>query len=199
MSQRQMLDDRAMDQLFREARTHSHWKPGEVNDTTLKALFDLLKMGPTSANSGPARFVFVKSKEAKEKLKPHLDAGNVDKTMAAPITALIGMDMKFYEHMGKLFPHAPDARSWFEGNDAVIKATAFRNSSLQGAYLIMAARSLGLDCGPMSGFNAEGVKQAFFPEGDVEVNFICNIGHGDDSQLFPRSPRFSFDDVCKIV
>lgn len=199
MSQRQILDDRALDLLFREARTHSHWKAGDVSDTTLKALFDLLKMGPTSANCEPARLVFVKSKEAKEKLRPHLDEGNVEKTMAAPVTALIGMDMKFYEHMGKLFPHAPDARGWFEGKPDVIKSTAFRNSTLQGAYLILAARSLGLDCGPMSGFNADGVKKAFFEGQDVEVNFICNLGHGDDSKLFPRSPRFSFDEVCKIA
>ena len=199
MSQRQIIDDRAMDQLFREARTHSHWKPGEINDVTLKALFDLLKMAPTSANSSPARFVFVKSKEAKEKLNPHMDEGNAAKTMAAPVTAIIAMDMKFYEHMGKLFPHAPDARGWFEGKPEAIKSTAFRNSSLQGAYLIMAARSLGLDCGPMSGFNAQGVKDAFFPGEDVEVNFLCNLGYGDDSKLFPRSPRFGFDEACKIV
>lgn len=199
MSQRQILDDRSMDQLFREARTHSVWKPGEVSDTTLKALFDLLKMGPTSANCSPARLIFVKTKEAKEKLKPHMDAGNVDKTMSAPVTAIIGMDMKFYDHMSKLFPHAPDARNWFAGNEAVIKSTAFRNSSLQGAYLILAARVLGLDCGPMSGFNAQGVKEAFFPGEDVDVNFLCNLGHGDDSKLHPRSPRFGFGDVCKIV
>lgn len=190
MSQRPILDDRTMDQLFREARTHNHWTSVEVSDTTLKALFDLLKMGPTSANAGPARFVFVKSQEAKEKLKPHLDGGNVEKTMAAPVTAIIGMDMKFYDHMDRLFPHAPGAREWFAGNDAVIKATAFRNSSLQGAYLIMAARALGLDCGPMSGFNASGVKEAFFPGQDVEINFLCNLGYGDEGQLFPRSPRF---------
>ncbi len=199
MSKRLILDDRAKDLLFREARTHSHWTEREVGDEKLKALFDLLKMAPTSANSSPARFVFVKSKEAKEKLNPHMDAGNAEKTMLAPVTVIIGMDMTFYDHMDKLFPHAPDARNWFAGNDEVIKATAFRNSSLQGAYLIMAARSLGLDCGPMSGFNAKGVKEAFFPNAPVEVNFLCNIGHGDDSKLFPRSPRFGFDEACKIV
>lgn len=199
MSQRQILDDHTMDQIFREARTHGHWKPDDLSDVTLKALFDLLKMAPTSANASPARFVFVKSQEAKEKLKPHMDAGNVDKTMSAPVTVIIGMDMKFFDHMDKLFPHAPDARNWFAGNDEVIKATAFRNSSLQGAYLILAARSLGLDCGPMSGFNAKGVKDAFFPGDSVEVNFLCNLGYGDDSKLFPRSPRFGFDEACKIV
>lgn len=199
MSQRPILDDSTMDQLFRQARTHGHWTGEEVSDTTIKALFDLLKMGPTSANTGPARFVFVKSKEAKETLKPHLDAGNVEKTMAAPVTAIIGMDMKFYDHMDRLFPHAPGARNWFAGKEAAISSTAFRNSSLQGGYLILAARALGLDCGPMSGFNAAGVKEAFFPGQDVEINFLCNLGYGDDSKLHPRLPRFDFSDVCKIV
>src|SRR5690606_14217092 len=150
-------------------------------------------MGPTSGNCCPARFVFIQSPEAKQRLKPHLGSGNVDKTMRAPITAIVAYDLDFYEYMPKLFPHT-DARSWFAGKPDFIKETAFRNGSLQGAYLIMAARALGLDCGPMSGFNKKGVKAAFFPEKNWEANFLVNLGHGDPAGLFPRSPRFDFDE-----
>jgi 3-hydroxypropanoate dehydrogenase len=196
------LDDHAFDVLFRKARTHNTrgvWKDAEVPDAQLRQLYDLLKFGPTSANCSPARFLFVKSKEGKERLKPHLDAGNVEKTMTAPVTAIIAHDMKFYEHMAKLYPHDLTARVWFEGKEAKIKDTAFRNGTLQGAYMMLAARAVGLDCGPMSGFNPKGVKEAFFKDHDVEINFLCNLGHGDVTKLHPRGPRFEFDEVCKIV
>ncbi len=193
-----ILNDAGLDLLFREARTHNGWTDKEVSDVMLQAVFDLAKMGPTSANCSPLRTVYVKSQAAKERLKPALIEGNVDKTMAAPVTAVLGHDLEFYEQLPKLFPHT-DARSWFLGNDDLIEATAFRNGSLQGAYFILAARALGLDCGPMSGFDNAMVDQAFFPDGKVKSNFICNLGYGDPSKLFPRSPRFDFDEVCKIV
>lgn len=192
------LDDRAQDVLFREARTHNAWQDKEVSDNVLRDLHDLMKFGPTSANCCPARIVFVKSEAAKERLKPYLDEGNVEKTMDAPVTAIIAHDMQFYEYLPKLFPHT-DAKSWFEGNEPKIKETAFRNGTLQGGYLIMAARTLGLDCGPMSGFDADGVQAAFFDKTEVYPNFLCNLGYGDGSDLFPRSPRFEFGDVCTIV
>lgn len=193
------IDNQAKDIIFREARTFSAWQDKEVSDDVLQGLYDLMKFGPTSANTCPARLVFVKSPAAKERLKPYLDAGNVEKTMKAPVTAIIAYDLRFFEHMGKLFPHAPDARSWFEGNEKATKDTAFRNGSLQGAYMMIAARSLGLDCGPMSGFNIEGVKKEFFPNSEIVPNFLCNLGYGDASKLHPRGPRFGFDEVCKIV
>ncbi len=198
MSQQSQLNDAALDQLFRTARSYNGWLDKPVSDDQLRAIFDLLKMGPTSANCSPMRIVFVKSDEAKQRLKPHLDEGNVKKAMAAPVTALMANDLKFYDHLPKLFPHT-DARSWFAGNEAKIKDTAYRNGTLQGAYLMLAARALGLDCGPMSGFNAQGVKKEFFAGQDVEVNFICSLGHGDPASIFPRSPRFDFDDVNEIV
>jgi len=192
-----ILDDRSLDILFRNARTHSAWLSKPVPDELLKQVYDLAKMGATSANCSPMRVVFVKSQEAKEKLKPVLDAGNVAKTMAAPVTAIIGQDMEFYEKMPFLFPHA-DARSWFAGNKMAIETTSFRNSSLQGAYLMLAARALGLDCGPMSGFNNAKMDEAFFAGTTIRSNFICNLGYADSSKLYPRSPRFSFDEACKI-
>ncbi len=191
------VNDQALDAIFREARTHSVWQDRGIEDATIKTLYDLMKWGPTSANCSPARFVFVQSGEAKERLKPHLAPGNIDKTMAAPVTAIIAHDMKFHENLPKLFPHA-DARSWFVGNDALIRETAFRNGSLQGAYLMMAARALGLDCGPMSGFNAAGVKEEFFKGEEVEVNFLCNLGYGNAAKLYPRSPRLGFDEACRV-
>lgn len=194
----QSIDEKAKDILFRDARTYNAWQDKDVSDALLKALFDLVKWAPTSANCLPMRVKFVKSKEAKEKLKPLLDQGNVEKTMSAPVTAVIAYDMKFYEHMPRLFPHT-DAKSWFVGNDDLIKATAQRNGTLQGGYFILAARGLGLDCGPMSGFNVAGVKDAFFKGEDVVVNFLCNLGYGSEENLFPRSPRFDFDDVCEIL
>lgn len=193
-----MLDQTALDTLFNNARTHSHWLDKKIDEATLRHVYDLTKMAPTSANCQPLRVVYVVSQEAKEKLKPCLDAGNVEKTMAAPATAILGMDMEFYEHLPKLFPHA-DARSWFAGNAKKIEDTAFRNSSIQGGYFILAARALGLDCGPMSGFNNAKLDEAFFAGTKIKSNFICNLGYGEASKLFPRSPRPSFDEFGSIV
>lgn len=184
--------------LFTEARTHNGWTDQPVTDDELRRIFDIAKWGPTSANCSPARIVFVRSDAEKEKLLACMSAGNQEKTKTAPVTAIIGMDMEFHEKLPQLFPHA-DARSWFAGNQAMIDATAFRNSSLQGAYFMIAARAIGLDCGPMSGFDADKVNAAFFAGTSVKVNFICNLGHGDASKLFGRSPRFDFDEACKIV
>lgn len=192
------LSDDALDQLFRKARTHNGWQAKPVDDTVLKQLIELVLLGPTSANCSPGRFVFVKSPEAKEKLRPALSAGNLEKTMAAPVTVIVGMDMAFYEHLPKLFPHA-DARSWFVGNDKMISDTAFRNATLQGGYLIVAARALGLDTGPMSGFDATKVDEAFFAGTTVKSNFLINLGYGDPSKLFARSPRFTFDEAARIA
>jgi 3-hydroxypropanoate dehydrogenase len=191
------LDAAALDRLFLEARTYNAWKPDPIPEAILRRLWDLARMGPTSANCSPARIVFVTSKAAKEKLKPALMPTNVEKTMTAPATAIIGYDLEFYQHLPKLFPHT-DARAWFVGNQPLIEATAFRNSALQGAYLILAARALGLDCGPMSGLDGAMVDKLFFPGGKVKTNFLCNLGHGDTKNLFPRSPRFAFEDVCRI-
>ena len=192
------LSDDALDQLFRNARTHNGWQPKPVDDALLRQLVELVLLGPTSANSSPGRFVFVKSQEAKEKLRPALSAGNLEKTMAAPVTVIVGMDMAFYEHLPKLFPHA-DARSWFAGNEKAIADTAFRNATLQSGYLIMAARALGLDTGAMSGFDAAKVDAAFFAGTTVKANFLINLGYGDPSKLFARSPRFTFDEAAQIV
>jgi 3-hydroxypropanoate dehydrogenase len=192
------LDQVAFEQLFLEARTQNAWKEGEVSDETLRRLFDIVKMGPTSANCSPARYVFVKSPEAKERLKPHLSGGNLEKTMSAPVTVIIANDMEFYEHLPKLFPHT-DAKSWFTSNDDLIRETAFRNATLQGGYMIIAARALGLDCGPMSGFDQAGVDEEFFKGTTYKSNFLLNLGHGDSSALFPRSPRFEFEDVASIL
>ena len=192
------LSTTALEQLFYNARTHSHWQNRAVSDETLHQLFDLLKQCPTSANASPARFVFLKSAAAKEKLRPFLMEGNVEKTLSAPICVIVAQDMQFYEHLPRLYPHA-DAKSWFEGNAVAIEATAARNSTLQGAYLIMAARSLGLDCGPMSGFDNAGVDQAFFPDGRFKSNFLINLGYGEAGKLHARSPRFDFADACQIL
>ncbi len=192
------LDDNALAQIFLAARTHSNWLARDVDETLLRRLIDVVKMGPTSANCSPMRVIFVKSAEAKAKLSPLLDAGNRAKTMAAPVTAIIGSDLRFYDHLPKLFPHA-DAASWFKGQNEKIKDTAFRNGSLQGAYLIIAARALGLDCGPMSGFDNNAVDQAFFAGTETRSNFLCNLGYGDASQIYPRSPRFAFDELAQII
>ena len=192
------LDQAAFEQLFLEARTQNAWKEGEISDETLRRLFDIVKMGPTSANCSPARYVFVKSPEAKERLKPHLSGGNLEKTMSAPVTVIIANDMEFYEHLPKLFHHT-DAKSWFTSNDDLIRETAFRNATLQGGYMIIAARALGLDCGPMSGFDQAGVDEEFFKGTTYKSNFLLNLGHGDPSALFPRSPRFEFEDVASIL
>src|SRR5471030_1318457 len=194
-----VLSSEVLDLAFREARTHSAWLDKPVDDALLAQVYDLARMGPTSANMCPMRIVFVKSKAAKEKLKPALDAGNVDKTMAAPVTAIIAMDIRFYEKLPKLFPHA-DAKAWFKDLPAnVLEYIGLRNSSLQGAYLMLAARSLGLDCGPMSGFNNAKVDAAFFAGTNVKSNFLVNLGYGDKTKLHPRAPRLTFDEACKIA
>jgi len=192
------LPDASLDQLFRDARTYNAWQDRDVPDSLLHEIVDLLKLGPTSANCSPARFLFVKSRAAKEKLKPHLSEGNREKTMKAPVCAIIGYDLDFYEHLPYLFPHT-DAKSWFEGKQKKIEQTAFRSGTLQGAYLIMAARALGLDCGPMSGFDNEAVDKEFFADTNVKSNFLCNLGFGDGADLKPRAPRFRFDQIALIV
>ncbi len=193
-----MLNTDALDTLFNHARTHNVWLDKPITDAQLHQIYDLMKWGPTSANCSPARIVFAKSPEAKQKLVACMAAGNAEKTGKAPVTAIIGMDMEFYEKLPQLFPHT-DARSWFVGNQASINATAFRNSSLQGAYLIMAARALGLDCGPMSGFDEDKVNAAFFAGTPIKVNFVCSLGYGDASKVRPRLPRLLFDEACKIA
>ncbi|MEW5863371.1 MAG: malonic semialdehyde reductase [Pseudomonadota bacterium] len=194
-----MLDDRSLDVIFRTARTQNGFLDHPVSDAQLRALYDLLKWGPTTMNSQPARFVFVRSKEAKEKLRPALSPGNVDKTMAAPVTVIIAYDTRFYENLPRTFPNNPSAKAAFEGKDAHIATTALRNGSLQGAYLIIAARALGLDCGPMSGFDNAKVDEAFFPDGRWKSNFLCNLGRGDPAKVFPRNPRLDFEEACRIV
>ena len=192
------LPDASLIQLFHDARTHNAWRDEAVPDSLLHEIIDLVKLGPTSANCEPARFLFLKSREAKERLKPHLSEGNRDKTMKAPVCAIVGYDLDFYEHLPKLFPHT-DARSWFAGKPKKIEETAFRNGSLEGAYLIMAARALGLDCGPMSGFDNDGVDREFFAGTNTRSNFLCNLGYGDGSVLKPRSPRLDFDEMARIL
>lgn len=194
----QPLDSAALDQLFDKARTHNKWQPREVPDELLKAIVAHMKWGPTSANCSPARIVFVKSQGAKARLKPHLSPGNVEKTMAAPATAILAYDLRFYDYLPRLYP-AADAKSWFAGKKELADTTAFRNGSLQGGYFILAARALGLDCGPMSGFNNAGVDAEFFPGTDIKSNFLCNLAYGDQSGVYPRSPRFSFDEMARII
>ena len=193
------LDPAGLDLLFREARSHNKFTDQPVTDDELRALYDLLKMGPTSANCSPARFLFLRTQEAKEKLRPALSSGNLDKTMAAPVTAIVAYDPKFYEKLPQLFPHNPDARSWFTSNDSLAATTAFRNGTLQGAYLIMAARAVGLDIGAMSGFNNELVDELFLADRGWRSNFLCNIGHGDPAGLFDRSPRLEFYEACELL
>jgi 3-hydroxypropanoate dehydrogenase len=193
------VSDESLDLIFREARTHSVWLDKPVDDTLLVQVYDLAKMGPTSANMCPVRIVFVKSKAAKEKLRPALSAANVDKTMAAPVTAIIGMDVHFYEKLPELFPHV-DAKAWFKDlPENVLESMALRNGSLQGGYFMLAARALGLDCGPMSGFDNAKVDAAFFAGATVKSNFLCNLGHGDATKLHSRNPRLSFEEACQIV
>ena len=191
--------DAVLDQLFRSARTNNKWQQKDVPDSLLRELVDLAKMGPTSANCQPARFVFVKSPEAKQRLKPFLSSNNAEKTMQAPACVIIGYDLTFYEHLPRLFPHNLSARTWFEGNEANIMTTALRNGSLQGAYLILAARALGLDAGPMSGFDNAGVDKEFFAGTPVKSNFLCSLGYGDPAGVHPRGPRFAFDEMAKIL
>jgi len=190
-------DAATLDLLFSTARTQNGWMDKALEAELLQEIWNLTRMGPTSANCSPARIVFVTSIEAKEKLRPALLEGNVSKTMAAPATAIIGYDMEFYERLPELFPHT-DAKAWFVGNEDLIFSTAFRNGTLQGAYFMMAARALGLDCGPMSGFDNAAVDTAFFADSAVKSNFICSIGYGNDDNLHPRGPRLDFAEACRI-
>ncbi len=192
------ISQQALDQLFREARTHSAWLPEPVPVELLRKAYELARLGPTSANASPARFVFLTTPGAKELLKPALAPLNVEKTMAAPVTVIIAWDTEFHEHLPRLFPHA-DMRSYFAGNKPLIDETAFRNSSLQAAYFILAARALGLDCGPMSGFDAGKLNAEFFPDGKWKVNLLCNLGYGDASKLHPRNPRLNFEEATVIL
>ena len=194
---KQPLSNEAMAQLFTEARSYNRWQDKEVSDEQLHQLYDLMKWGPTAANSCPARIVFVKSEEAKQRMLPAIAEGNVEKVLSAPVVAIIAMDMEFYEQLPKLYPHT-DARSWFAGKPDKIEENAMRNSSLQGGYFILAARSLGLDCGPMSGFDYPALEAEFFPDGKVKANFICGIGYGSDEKLYARGPRLAFDEACRI-
>jgi 3-hydroxypropanoate dehydrogenase len=193
-----MLNDQAQDEIFRLARTHNGFS-GVVSDAQLQAIYELMKWGPTTMNTQPGRIVFVRSAAAKEKLRPALSPGNLDKTMAAPVTAIIAYDLHFYEHLPKTFPNNPNAKAVFEGKDATNLTVALRNGSLQGGYFIIAARALGLDCGPMSGFDNAKVDAAFFPDGRWKSNFLCNLGKGDPTKIFPRNPRLSFDEACRIA
>jgi len=209
----QRVDDRALNTLFREARSYAKWLARPVTEETVRELYDLLKWAPTSANAAPARFAFLQSKEAKERLRPALAPLNVEKTMTAPVTVIVAYDLKFYERLPKLFPQNPGMAKLFENSPEMVESTAKRNSSLQGAYLIMAARALGLDCGPMSGFDHAkvdeeffaagkpcfGCDQEFFSEGHVKTNFLCNLGYGDPSSLHPRLPRLAFTEACSLL
>ncbi|MEM1379834.1 MAG: malonic semialdehyde reductase [Pseudomonadota bacterium] len=192
------LPDAALAQLFTEARTRNAWSDRPVTDDQIRAIYDLMKWGPTSANCSPARFKFLRTTEAKEKLKPFLMEGNVEKTMTAPCVVIIGNDHTFYEKLPELFPHT-DAKSWFVGNQALIDETAMRNATLQGAYLMIAARALGLDVGAMSGFDQAGVTEAFFGGTAIKANWLCNIGYGTDENLFDRSPRLAFDEAAELL
>jgi 3-hydroxypropanoate dehydrogenase len=197
------ISDSALDVVFRSARSRNAWTGEAVPETLIKAVYELTKMGPTSANSSPGRFFFIQSQEAKERLKPHLSSGNLAKTLAAPWVVIVAADTRFYEKVPQLFPHFPDMAKIFSATPEAIEEHSFRNSTLQGAYLMLAARSLGLDCGPMSGFNKAGVDQEFFSK-DPEMqhwksNFLCNIGHGSDENVFPRLPRLSFEEACRIA
>jgi len=195
---RRTFSSEALDQLFREARTYRAWRSERVPDAVLKELYQLTALGPTSGNCLPARFVFVTSEAAKERLIPALDPGNVEKTRTAPVTAIVAYDSEFVETMRR-FTKNPNALPWLAGNPAAAEETAFRNGTLTGGYLILAARALGLDCGPMSGFNAEKINREFFPDGKWKVNFLCNLGYGDATQMPPRAPRLGFEDACRIL
>ncbi|MDQ2804063.1 MAG: malonic semialdehyde reductase [Pseudomonadota bacterium] len=194
-----MTDAASLDLLFREARTHNQWRDEPISDDTLRELYDILKMGPTSANCSPGRFLFLRTQEAKQRLAPALSSGNLEKTMKAPVTVIVAYDPRFYEQLPRLFPHNPDARSWFTSNDALAATTAFRNGTLQGAYLILAARAVGLDCGAMSGFDNDKVDETFLASYGWRSNFLCNLGHGEPGGLFPRSPRLPFEDACLLL
>lgn len=185
--------------IFSNARTYNDWQRKGVSNKILNELYDLMKFGPTSANCSPSRIIFIKSPEAKERLKPFIIESNLEKTMTAPVTAIIAFDIDFHKHLPKLFPHDLDAQNWFNYSQEVAYTNAFRNSSIQGGYFIIAARMLGLDCGPMSGFDQNGLDKEFFPNSSIKSNFLCNIGYGDPTNIFKRSPRFEFDEVCEIL
>ena len=193
-----IVADADLDRIFRVARTHRSWRAEPVSDVVLQAAYDLARLAPTSGNCSPMRVVFLKSPAAKERLRPALDEGNVKQTMAAPVTAIIAHDLDFVARLPKLYPYA-DARRWYEGKPALIETTAFRNGSLQGAYFILAARAVGLDCGPMSGFSNAKVDAEFFAGGRVKSNFLCNLGYGDGAGMRPRAPRLEFDEACSIL
>jgi len=207
------LDEDARDLVFRKARTFGAWLDRPVSEDTLREIYDLGKWGPTSANASPARFLFLRSKSARERLRPALAPGNVEKTMTAPVTVVVAYDLKFYEKLPRLFPHSPGMMKSFADNPQLVETTARRNSSLQGAYLMIAARACGLDCGPMSGFDhakldaeffgagreCDGCDQEFFPEGSVRSNFLCNLGYGDPAGLRPRNPRLAFEEACSLL
>jgi 3-hydroxypropanoate dehydrogenase len=193
------IDAAGLDLLFREARSHNKFSDEPVSDDTLRQLYDILKYGPTSANSSPARYLFLRTKEAKQRLAPALSAGNLEKTMAAPVTVIVAYDPKFFEKLPTLFPHNPDAINWFTSTDALAATTAFRNGTLQGAYLMVAARALGLDIGAMSGFDNDKVDKEFLADRGWRSNFLVNLGHGDWSGVFNRSPRLDFDEACELL
>lgn len=193
-----MLDNTTLDILFRKARSHNGWLEQGVSDDEIHQIYNIMKFGATSANNCPARITFIKSDEAKEKLKPYLSEGNIDKSMSAPAVAIISYDVEFYEKLPYLFPH-DDARSWYAGKPDKITSAGTLNAILQGAYFMIAARAIGLDCGPMIGFNNEALDQEFFPDGLTKSIFLCGIGHGDNTKIFPRSPRLSFEDACSII
>ncbi|PYN01966.1 MAG: malonic semialdehyde reductase [Candidatus Rokuibacteriota bacterium] len=193
------LDEKALDLILLKARTQNGWLPTPVSDDQLRAIYDIMKFGPTSANSCPARLLFVRTPEAKARLLPALSAGNMEKTKQAPVTAIIGYDPRFYELLPRLFPHRPEMKNPYEANAQLAETVAFRNGTLQGAYFMIAARAVGLDVGGMSGFDNAKVDAEFFPDGRVKSNFLCNIGHGDPSKVLPRLPRLPFDEVCRIL
>lgn len=192
------LSDHSLDRLFRTARSQNGWHPDPVTDDLLREVYELARMGPTSGNCCPARFVFVRTAEGKDRLRPALSSGNMEKTMTAPVTVIVALDMQFYDALPKLFPHK-DARPWFTSSPALAEETAFRNGSLQGAYLILAARAVGLDAGPMSGFKNDVVDAAFFAGTSWRSNFLVNLGYGDRSKVFDRLPRLDFDEACRLT
>jgi 3-hydroxypropanoate dehydrogenase len=193
-----MLDQHTLDTLFINARSHNGWLDTDITDNQIHQIYELMKFCPTAANNSPARITFVKSKSAKQRLKIHLDEGNIEKSMTAPVVAIISYDVEFYEKLEFLFPHT-DARSWYADNPAKIKSAGEMNATLQGAYFMLAARSVGLDCGPMGGFNNTSLDKDFFPDGKTKSIFICALGQGDKSKIYPRNPRLSFDEACKII
>jgi len=193
------VNDEALDIIFRNAHTHRKWRPGTVTPQMLMAVYDLMRWGPTTNNTSPARIVFVVSQAAKERLKPHLSKGNVEQTMLAPATAILAYDLKFYEKLDKLSSNPNVKESWMQKTPAEVEAAAFRNSSLQGGYFIIAARAIGLDCGPMSGFSNAGIDAEFFSGTSIKSNFLCNLGFGDETGVRPRAGRLDFDEACKIL